>query len=119
MRIGDAIRARRSAAGITSREAAHRAGISVPAWSDIERGAVKHPRARTLESIAGALGVTVDDLRRDTETQEPDAQSTVVLRLWSILAPQDRDDILAEIARRAIPGRSFDDADDALALAAR
>ena len=52
-----ALAAARLAAGLTQEELAERAGISVRAISDIERGRVTRPRRRSLEVIADALNL--------------------------------------------------------------
>lgn len=47
--------------GITQAEVAGRIGITQAAYAQMER--VKQPRKATLEKVAGALGLEVDQLR--------------------------------------------------------
>lgn len=59
--VGQRIRARRLAAGLTQEEAAHRADIGYKRWQEIETG--RHgPALRSLVRIANALGVTIWEL---------------------------------------------------------
>jgi len=51
----------RLAAGLTQEELAERAGLSVRAISDLERGVNKSPRAYTTRQLAEALGLSADD----------------------------------------------------------
>ena len=120
MSIGDVVRTRRLAAGLTEDDAARKAGISRPAWSDIERGAVRRPRVRTLESIARALGVELDDLRSQTtpDIDPDDPKRDALLQLWGALPARDRDELMADMVRRMLAGRSFEDADELLQAAA-
>jgi transcriptional regulator with XRE-family HTH domain len=58
MEIGEAIKARRAAAGLTLDGLAERSGVSRAMLSEIERGA-KNPTVRIVSQIAGALETTV------------------------------------------------------------
>ncbi len=58
------LRAARQRAGMTQQQLAERAGISVRAVSDLERGINRAPRARTLSLMAGALGLPGDERDR-------------------------------------------------------
>ena len=119
--IGEAIRARRHALSLTAEEAAGRAHISRVAWSNIERGTVKRPKESTLETIAEALGTSVQQLRMATAEAADGlmaAQDSYVMRLWNALEPGDREELLGEMIRRAVPDRSFLSADEPLAVAA-
>lgn len=63
----------REKAGIKQKELAERAMVSGPYLCDLEnnrRGA----RPETMERIADALGVTVDELRGDDDGRVPDNQ---------------------------------------------
>jgi transcriptional regulator with XRE-family HTH domain len=63
--IGDRIRARREALGLSLSEAAGRAGMRARAqWHDLESDKVGDPRASTLLRVASALGCSVDELLR-------------------------------------------------------
>ncbi|ARF73387.1 hypothetical protein B7C62_14745 [Kitasatospora albolonga] len=60
--FGAQIQVFRSRAGLSQEVAAARAGISTRALRDIERGRVRRPRARTLQSLAEVLGLTGGEL---------------------------------------------------------
>lgn len=65
------VREIRKSKGIVLRELAEAVGCSIPYLSDVElnrRGA----KPDTWSRIAGALGVTVDDLRGDDHDKLPD-----------------------------------------------
>jgi len=56
--VGQAVKARREALGLTMRTLAARSGISASMISDIERGA-KSPTVSTLSMLAEAMGVPI------------------------------------------------------------
>ncbi len=62
---GVKIRHLREDAGLTEMELGDRAGVSGQMISFIERG-LRTPSAEKLKRLADALGVTVDDLYRNT-----------------------------------------------------
>ena len=61
---GPALRIRecRLAAGLTQAEAARRSGIHRVTWNQMERGHHTNLTLKTAIRIAGALGVTLDEL---------------------------------------------------------
>ncbi len=59
--IGETLRAERGERGLTLKQVAEGAHISVSYLAEIERGE-KDPSSRVLESVAGGLGVEVGDL---------------------------------------------------------
>ena len=59
--VGQRIRARRNALGLSQERCALEAGLAAKSIGAIERGE-NTPRMATLEAIAKALGVTVEDL---------------------------------------------------------
>lgn len=59
---GTALRNAREKRSITQTELARRSGISRREISDIERGFTASPRLITMESLAHALGLTIDEL---------------------------------------------------------
>jgi transcriptional regulator with XRE-family HTH domain len=61
--IGLRVRRLRVDRGLTQRQLAEQAGVSVDAIHTIERGR-KYPRRSTIQLLARALGVAVDDLPR-------------------------------------------------------
>lgn len=59
--IGDTLRAERKERGLTLKQVAEEAHVSVSYLAEIERGE-KDPSSRVLESIAGGLGMDVGEL---------------------------------------------------------
>jgi transcriptional regulator with XRE-family HTH domain len=60
--IGQSVKDLRAAAGLTQQELAVRAGLSVSVVSQIEQVTNADPRLSTLAALAGALGVSLDQL---------------------------------------------------------
>ncbi|MFA9430139.1 helix-turn-helix domain-containing protein [Egicoccus sp. AB-alg2] len=60
--IGRVIREQRLARGLTQREAAARAGVSVGAWRSTESG-TRRPRPQTFAAILRSLELSADDAR--------------------------------------------------------
>ena len=60
-RLGDLVRRHRTAAALSQEELAERAGLSVRAISDLERGIRQAPRLETVRMLADALGLAEDD----------------------------------------------------------
>ncbi len=52
----------RQAAGLTQQSLCQKAGLSYSTLAKIERGAIKTPSVFTIQSIAGVLGMTLDEL---------------------------------------------------------
>src|SRR5215216_6812021 len=59
--FGDLVRRHRTAAALSQEELAERAGVSVRALSDLERGVHRAPRLETVRMLAEALGLGADD----------------------------------------------------------
>jgi transcriptional regulator with XRE-family HTH domain len=59
--IGETLRSERNERGLTLRQVAEGAHVSVSYLAEIERGE-KDPSSRVLESIAGGLGMETSDL---------------------------------------------------------
>jgi transcriptional regulator with XRE-family HTH domain len=59
--IGETLRAERNDRGLTLRQVAEGAHVSVSYLAEIERGE-KDPSSRVLESIAGGLGVDTGEI---------------------------------------------------------
>lgn len=59
--IGETLRAERNGRGLTLRQVAEGAHVSVSYLAEIERGE-KDPSSRVLQSIAGGLGVETGEL---------------------------------------------------------
>ena len=60
-KVGKNVRIARWLKSWSQETAAHRAGIGVRYWADVERG-VRNPSLSVLAAIAGALDVSVADL---------------------------------------------------------
>ena len=60
--IGDRVRERREASGLTQQQAARKAGVQQSAWARLEKGHIANPRIDSLKAVAKALGCEVSDL---------------------------------------------------------
>ena len=60
--LGKTLQQARQAAGLTQQELCQRASLSYSTLAKIERGAIKAPSIFTIQSIAGVLGLTLNDL---------------------------------------------------------
>jgi len=60
--LGKQLQMARQAAGLTQQQLCHQANLSFSTLTKIERGAIKSPSIFTIQSIAGALGVGLDEL---------------------------------------------------------
>ncbi|MDT0433989.1 MULTISPECIES: helix-turn-helix domain-containing protein [Streptomyces] len=65
--FGTLLRLRRRAAGLTLEELSERAGVSVRAIGDMERGRSRSPQARTVSSLADALRLDAAERAAFTE----------------------------------------------------
>lgn len=60
--LGKHLQEARQAAGLTQQELCHQANLSFSTLTKIERGAIKAPSIFTIQSIAGALNIGLDEL---------------------------------------------------------
>lgn len=60
--LGRLLQKARQHAGLTQQQLCQKAGLSYSTLAKIERGAIKAPSIFTIQTIAGVLGVTLDDL---------------------------------------------------------
>lgn len=60
--LGKQLQAARKKAGLTQQDLCHKAGLSYSTLAKIERGAIKAPSIFTIQSIAAALGLTLNEL---------------------------------------------------------
>lgn len=60
--LGKQLQKVRKNAGLTQQELCQRANLSYSTLAKIERGAIKAPSIFTIQNIAGALGITLNDL---------------------------------------------------------
>jgi putative hydrolase of the HAD superfamily len=63
--LGKQLQAARQAGGLTQQQLCQRANLSFSTLTKIERGAIKSPSIFTIQSIADALGVGLDELIGD------------------------------------------------------
>lgn len=68
--FGDRLRRWRSDRGVTLRDVSEASGISIAYLSDLERGKLANPTLDTLTALAGALGVSLNELL-GLEVDEP------------------------------------------------
>lgn len=71
--LGKRLQKARQKAGITQQELCHRADLSYSTLAKIERGAIKSPSVFTIQSIASALNMSLDELlghKADTQTKK-------------------------------------------------
>lgn len=103
MSIGERIEALIKAKGFRSINAfAKAAGISQGLLSDIKNGKVTSSRGTTLQKIAEALGVTVDDL---IQTEEPDPTPESLTWFWRSRFAQMSLSQLEEFRQDSVGGR--------------
>jgi FMN phosphatase YigB (HAD superfamily)/DNA-binding XRE family transcriptional regulator len=60
--LGQRLQEARQAAGLTQQQLCQKANLSFSTLTKIERGAIKSPSIFTIQSIAGALGTSLDEL---------------------------------------------------------
>ncbi len=60
--LGKTLQAARQAAGLTQQQLCQQANLSFSTLTKIERGAIKSPSIFTIQSIAGALHLGLDEL---------------------------------------------------------
>src|SRR5665213_3138546 len=60
--LGARLQAARQAAGLTQQALCQKANLSYSTLAKIERGAIKSPSIFTIQSIADALGTSLDNL---------------------------------------------------------
>ncbi len=69
--LGQQLQAARQAAGLTQQQLCHQANLSFSTLTKIERGAIKSPSIFTIQSIASALGLSLDELIGGAATASP------------------------------------------------
>ncbi|MFC0436211.1 tetratricopeptide repeat protein [Kutzneria buriramensis] len=74
--VGDLISARRRTAGITQKQLAERAGLSVGAVRDIEQGRTARPRPEALRKLFAVVGLSDQDLARQLAERESRTPAT-------------------------------------------
>src|SRR5215831_20641311 len=77
--VGQLIRVRRRAAGLTQDDLACLAGVSVGALRDLEQGRTHRPRSRLITRLAEALGLAVGEVKElAREAVHTDARTALV-----------------------------------------
>ena len=75
-KLGERLQAARLQAGLTQQVLCQNAGLSYSTLTKIERGAIKSPSIFTIQNIASALGLSLDELLGVTPTRRrPHARS--------------------------------------------
>jgi transcriptional regulator with XRE-family HTH domain len=75
-RLATLLRAHRTAAGLTQRQLAGRAGVSLGALEDMEQGRTRRPRREALSRLAAALRLSpaeLEELTRAAAARPPSA----------------------------------------------
>jgi transcriptional regulator with XRE-family HTH domain len=76
--LGDRIRDRRKAAGLSQRQLAGKVGVGFPHLSKVENGA-ETPSDELLAKIADAVGDDLDELMAIANRVSPDLAETVIV----------------------------------------
>lgn len=72
--LGKQLQEARKKAGFTQQDLCHRANLSYSTLAKIERGAIKAPSIFTIQSIASALGLSLNQLLGDLAPEQPAAK---------------------------------------------
>ncbi len=72
--LGKRLQSARQAAGLTQQQLCHQANLSFSTLTKIERGAIKSPSIFTIQSIAGALNLSLDELVGQATSGKPARQ---------------------------------------------
>jgi predicted ATPase/DNA-binding XRE family transcriptional regulator len=78
--FGDLLRRHRTAAALSQEELAERAGVSVRALSDLERGVHRAPRLETVRMLAAALGLGENERAGLLTAARPEMPPVVTMR---------------------------------------
>ena len=111
--LGDAIRRRRNATGLTAKDVADRIGMNQAVYGRIELGG-RAARATELGDIAKVLGVTADDLLRGMNpvTAEELVERAAALRDIAYAALHDYANAVLEAAQAVDEGGAVVDETD-------
>jgi transcriptional regulator with XRE-family HTH domain len=83
MTVGEKIRMFRIAAGMTQKELADTAGVSIMAISQYERG-IRHPKMSMVRKLASALRVKVYDMEEGESADPPNVVSALQTELAAL-----------------------------------
>jgi transcriptional regulator with XRE-family HTH domain len=120
--LGESIRAMRTAAGLSIKDAAAAAGLPAETWSRIESG-VREPHVPTLAKIAAVLATTPARLLGEEDDERVQtSDERVLLLLFRQAKPEARRRIVpmvASIAAELEPSQPFSPAMNRTDAAAR
>jgi transcriptional regulator with XRE-family HTH domain len=71
MAFKDRLKRLRQAAGLTQQRLATNAGLAMSAIAQLESGHVSDPKLSTLQALAGALGVPIQELAENGDEPRP------------------------------------------------
>jgi transcriptional regulator with XRE-family HTH domain len=109
--FGHLLKCHRLARGLTQEALAARAGVSVRAISDLERGINRAPRGDTLRLLTKALALrTADRLALTAVTRRPDASSFALLLQGRSSAGEEQGRRASASIRRSVSGIDPQDA---------
>jgi HAD superfamily hydrolase (TIGR01509 family) len=74
--LGQQLQNARKAAGLTQQQLCHQANLSFSTLTKIERGAIKAPSIFTIQAIAAAVGLSLDELLGGLEPGKPQRSLT-------------------------------------------
>jgi FMN phosphatase YigB (HAD superfamily) len=74
-KLGRRLQAARLQAGLTQQALCHKANLSYSTLTKIERGAIKSPSIFTIQNVAGALGLGLDELMGSAPAQKHKSRS--------------------------------------------
>jgi transcriptional regulator with XRE-family HTH domain len=108
-RLGEFVRSRRHAKGLSLTHAERRSGVDATYWSKLELGEYKSPNPRYLAAMANTLGVPVQELYGLADYYLPDQLPSLAPYLRSRYELDDRQ--VAELYRlfEEIRARGGDD----------
>lgn len=93
MGVGDHIRRRRRALGLSLEDVSHASGLSTNGLSELERG-LRDPRLSTLLAVAKALGVTPGYLLEQNATEASPEASRVAMLFDKLSDEGDQDAVV-------------------------
>lgn len=108
--VGRMIRQRRIALGLTQRQAADLAGVSVGSWRSTESG-TRRPRPHTFAAILTAVGLTARDVHQAAVPVDAQDVRRELVRLVSEELPADLAPVLLRVTRLMIAGHGADASD--------
>ena len=101
VRLGERIRAERTARGLSLRELARRLEVSPSLVSQIETGKIQ-PSVRTLYAIVSELGVSMDEVFGQGEPERPTAPSEIADRVETLFSGGSEGPVQRAGSRRVI-----------------